>query len=477
MPIRTIRVRLTLWYAGILLLILGFFAAGIYFTMRRTLTENLDDALQNRAFLTEELLVFDSAGEPALTLTNDARDPNRGESFQRLLDARGTVLFDNSSSFGEVAIDDAAFAAALSGGRHTGTHSAGDEARVLSVPVEHEGAVVGVLQVGESTEDLNRTLERLLLVFAISLPAALVLSTVVGYWLASRALGPIDKITRAADDIGEHDLSRRLDLDLPDDEVGRLAHTFDRMIGRLDLAFQRQRQFTADASHELRTPLAAIRGQVEVLSKRRPKEIATYERVVDAIGDQAERMTRLVGGLLMLARGDADALPVEHEPVLIPEVVESVVDQMRPAAEQKGLVLQVKGEGAPEVMGDDDLLVQLLLNLVDNAIKYTDRGGVRVGWWTEARLVHIDVTDTGVGISAEHQPRVFERFYRVDVARSRTSGGTGLGLAICKWIAEEHGGTIRVQSTDSGSTFTVTLPLAQFAPQSHPSPRAATREA
>lgn len=460
MRVRTIRVRLTLWYAGVLLLILGFFAAGVYFTMRRTLSDNLNDALQNRAFLTEELLVFDVAGRPDLTLSRDARDPNRGESFQRLLDTRGQVLFDNSSSFGAVAIEQAAVARAMSGGRHIGTLRAGnDEARVLSVPVEHEGAVVGVLQVGESTEDLNSTLDSLLIVFAISLPAALVMATIVGFWLASRALGPIDKITRAADDISERDLSRRLDLNLPDDEVGRLARTFDRMIARLDAAFQRQRQFSADASHELRTPLAAIRGQIEVLAKR-PKEIATYEKVVETISDHAERMTRLVGGLLMLARGDADALPVERERVVIPELVESVAEQIRPAAEQKGLQLRVVGEGAPEVMGDDDLLVQLLLNLVDNAIKYTDRGDVAMGWRIDGRMVHVDVSDTGAGIPAEHQARVFERFYRIDVVRSRASGGAGLGLAICKWIAEEHGGSIGITSSDAGSTFTVSLPLA-----------------
>lgn len=460
MPIRTIRVRLTLWYAGILLLMLGLFAGGIYFTMRRTLSDNLNDTLENRAFLTEELLVFDSAGMPGLTLTNDARDPNRGESFQRLLDTQGRTLFDNSAPFGDVTIDESAVATAVSGGRHTGTSSTGDDkARVLTVPVQYQGSVVGVLQVGESTEDLDSTLNSLLIVFAVSLPAVFVLSTVVGYWLASRALAPIDKITRAADEISERDLNRRLDLDLPNDEVGRLARTFDRMIGRLDAAFRRQRQFTADASHELRTPLAAIRGQVEVLS-RRPKEIGTYERVVDTIGDQADRMTRLVGGLLMLARGDADALPVEHEPVLIPEIVESVADQMRPAAELKGLFLRVDGEGVPEVIGDDDLLVQLLLNLVDNAIKYTERGGVTMAWRADAQMVQLEVIDTGVGIPVDHQDRVFERFYRVDVARSRANGGAGLGLAICKWIAEEHGGSIAIQSGDGGSTFKVSLPRA-----------------
>lgn len=459
MRVRTIRVRLTLWYAGVLLLILGLFAAGVYFTMRRTLSDNLNDVLENRAFLTEEVLVFDSDGVPGLQLNDNAQDPNRGESFQRLLGTSGQVLFDNSGSFGEVPLDQTAMQRALSGRRHTGTVGSGAEAaRVLTLPVQHDGAIVGALQVGESTEDLTHTLRNLLIVFAVSLPAALLLAAGGGYWLASRALGPIDKIRQAADDISEHDLSRRLGLSLPDDEVGRLAGTFDRMIGRLEAAFQRQRQFAADASHELRTPLAAIRGQIDVLA-RRPKEIATYEKFVDTVDDQAERMARLVGGLLMLARGDADALPVEREAVLIPEIVESVAEQMRPAAEHKGLRLGVDGAGAPEVLGDDDLLVQLLLNLVDNAIKYTDRGDVTIAWRIHGRMVHIEVRDTGAGIPAEHQARVFERFYRIDLARSRASGGAGLGLAICKWIAEEHGGSIGIKSSDAGSTFTVSLPL------------------
>lgn len=459
MRVRSIRARLTLWYAGVLLLILGLFAAGVYFTMRRTLSDALNDALQNRAILTRELLVFDGGGQPGLPLNEDTQDPNRGESFQRLVGTDGQILFDNSASFGDVPLEQIAVSRALSGRRHISTVDAGDEqARVLSLPVEREGRIVGALQIGESTEDLDRTLRSLLIVFAISLPAALVLAAIGGYWLATRALSPIDNITRAADDISERDLSRRLDLDLPDDEVGRLARTFDRMIARLDAAFQRQRQFAADASHELRTPLAAIRGQLDVLSKR-PKEIATYEKVVETIGEQAERMTRLVGGLLMLARGDADALPVEKEPVLIPELVRSVADQMRPAAREKGLRLDVEGDGEPEVTGDDDLLVQLLLNLVDNAIKYTDRGGVVMRWRTGDRMVHVDVRDTGPGIPPEYQARVFERFFRVDVARSRAAGGAGLGLAICRWIAEEHGGSISVTSTEAGSTFTVSLPL------------------
>lgn len=456
MLLRSIRTRLTLWYLGILALILAVFAAGTYITLRRTLSENLDDALDNRAFLTRELLTFDAEGRPALVLGADPADPNLGEHFQRVFDRRGQLVFDTSPTFGDVALDATVIERALAGRRDIRTLGAGDhEARVATLPVERDGEIVGALQVGESTADLRDSLRMLLLGFGVALPGALALATLGGYWLASRALAPIDKVTRAAQDISARDLSQRLALDLPDDEVGRLARTFDGMIERLDAAFRRQRQFTADASHELRTPLTAIRGQIDV-ALQQPRDAAAYRDVLATVNDQVERMTRLVSGLLMLARTDAGALAPERAPVDVAALLRDVAAQVRPLAVEKGLTLLVEAQDGAMVQGDEGLLLQMLMNLADNAIKYTADGSVRLRCEAAAGSVTITVSDTGPGIPPEHRERVFERFYRVSA--SRAQGGAGLGLAICRWIAEAHGGTISFESEATGSEFVVRLP-------------------
>ncbi len=455
---RSIRFRLTLWYFAILAAILVLFSAGIYFTQRRTLDANLNDSLRTRATLINGLIDYDASGSPTLDLPSNPNDPSLGESFQKLIDPTGTVLFDNSAAFGHLPIDPSAFQEARTGGEHVGTLGSGDaQARVLTAPVSQNGRVVGILQIGQSTADLNSTMHSLLLILVIGIPASLVLASFGGWWVSSRALSPIDHVTTLAKEITGHDLSRRLNLDLPDDEVGRLARTFDEMIARLDALFQRQRQFTADASHELRTPLTAIRGQIDV-ALTRPRDANEYQRVLAAVNDQVDRMTRLVGGLLMLARSDAGALPLQREPVAVRGLVESIANQIEPLAIAKGMAVVVEAGDPSTVSGDGDLLVQLLLNLADNAVKYTDRGTIGVGWRTHEDDVEIFVRDTGLGIPADHLPRIFERFHRVDDARSRQRGGAGLGLAIGKWIAEAHGGQLRVESSGAGSAFTVTLP-------------------
>ncbi len=456
MMFRSIRTRLTLWYLGILTLILVVFASGVYVILQRTLSENLDDAVESRALVTRELLGFDAAGQPTLGLGGSS-DPSLDERFERIFDRDGELIYDNSPAFGDVLADTAVVDRALTGRQDFGTLGDGDqEVRVVTLPVERAGEIVGVLQVGEPTADLRDALRTLLWGFAIALPGALVLATLGGYWLASRALSPIDRVTRAAQEITAHDLSKRLGLDMPDDEVGRLARTLDGMIARLDAAFARQRQFTADASHELRTPLTAIRGQIDV-ALQRPRDAAAYEAVLATINDQVDRMTRLVGGLLMLARTDGGALTPERAPVDVAEIVGAVAAQMRPLAEAKGLTLSADAGAAARVQGDADLLLQMLLNLTDNAIKYTATGGVRMSCEAAGEAVTIRVSDTGPGIPAEHRDRVFERFYRVSA--SREQGGAGLGLAICRWIAEAHGGTIELEPSTIGSMFVVRLPL------------------
>ena len=456
---RSIRFRLALWYFAILAVILVLFSGGIYLTQRRTLNENLNDSLRTRATLLQGLIDYDVNGRPTLDLPTNPGDPKLGESFGRLLDPSGSVLSDNSASFGQVPVDAAALRRAGGGAEDLNTFGSGDAAaRVLTVPVSQNGQIVAILQIGQSTAELDSTLHNLLLILAIGIPLALALASFGGWWLSSRALGPIDHVTKMAQEITGHDLSRRLNLDLPDDEVGRLARTFDGMIARLDAMFQRQRRFTADASHELRTPLTAIQGQIDV-ALTRPRDAAEYERVLTAVNQQVDRMTRLVGGLLMLARSDAGAMPFAREPVAISVLAESVAQQIAPLARTKGIDVAVDAGDEVVVMGDEDLLLQLLLNLADNAVKYTDNGSITIGWRSDDGGVELFVRDSGVGIPADQLERVFERFTRLDNARSATDGGTGLGLAITRTIIERHGGEITIDAAPrSGSCFVVTIP-------------------
>ncbi|MHB8375502.1 MAG: sensor histidine kinase [Dehalococcoidia bacterium] len=458
MFLRSIRLRLALWYFAILAVILVLFSGGIYFTLRRALNNSLDDSLRTRATLIQGLIDNGPEGQPTLDISTNPRDPNQGQYFQRLLDPSGAVLFDSSAAFGKVPIDMAAVQQALQGSEPIQTVGSGEtQARILSRRIEQNGHVVSVLQVGQSMSELNGTLNNLLLVLAIGAPLALVFASLGGWWLSTRALAPIDRVTKLAQEITGHDLSRRLNLDLPNDEVGRLARTFDEMIARLDAMFQRQRQFTADASHELRTPLTAIKGQIDV-ALQRPRDPAAYQEVLAGVNEQVDRMTRLVGGLLMLARSDAGALPVERQPVNLRDLVESVAEQVEPLAHAKGLVITTAPGASSTIVGDEDLLLQLMLNLADNAVKYTEAGTITLGWETRPDEAELFVRDTGPGVPEAHRARIFERFHRVDDGRARDQSGAGLGLAICRWIAEAHGGRIRVDSSPAGSSFVVTLP-------------------
>ena len=458
--LRSIRLRLTLWYVFLLALILAAFSAGIYLTLRHNLYDNLDDSIQNRANVLLDIVRYEG-NQPTLAGVVSSNDPNQGESFVRVFDLSGRLIFDNSAAAGVVPIDPRAVESALVGKTVTRSANAGETFRVRTLPIERDGRISGVLEVGQSQDDVADMLRTFLFIVGIAYPLTLVVASFGGVFLAGRALSPIDNLTRLARHISAEDLDQRLNLQLPDDEVGRLARTFDEMIAGLDDAFRRQRQFTADASHELRTPLTAIKGQIDVALQRQ-RDPAAYRQVIQIVNEEVDRMIRLVSSLLTLTRADAGQVPLAFEAVSLPDVVGAAVEQVRPVASERGIELQLVSSPAVTLWADEDLLLQLLLNLLDNAIKYTPAGGqVTVGWNVGAVQVELWVRDAGIGIASEHLPHLFDRFYRVDKARSRAEGGAGLGLAISRWIAEAHGGSISVESAlGKGSTFTVTLSIA-----------------
>jgi heavy metal sensor kinase len=459
--LRSVRLRLTLWYVLLLAVILAGFSTGVYLVLRYNLYDNLDDSIQNRANTFLDVIWYEE-DQPTLAGRVSADDPNAGESFVRVFDVSGGVTFDNSAAAGDAPIDPLAVDRSLQGQTSTRTATVGDETmRVRTFPIERGDGVDGVLEVGQSQDDVTDTLQALLLILAIAYPVTLAAASIGGVFLAGRALSPIDSLTRLARRISAEDLGQRLELRLPDDEVGRLARTFDDMIARLDDAFRRQRQFTADASHELRTPLTAIKGQAEVaLSK--PRDAAAYRQVLQAVNEEVDRLIRMVGSLLTLARADAGQIPIASELVNLGDLIAAAVEQVRPMAEGRQLALGVTTGPAVTLQADEDLLLQLVLNLLDNAIKYTPTGGtVTAGWGIDDDRAELWVRDSGIGIAKEDSERVFDRFYRVDKARSRVQGGAGLGLSICRWIAEAHGGSISVRSEPGqGTAFTVRLPLS-----------------
>jgi len=329
---------------------------------------------------------------------------------------------------------------------------------VWAVPVMDQGAVVGLVEVAQSTEPAEQVLHQLLPVLAGLLPLFLIGSGLGGYFLATRLMKPIDLMTRTARRFSEEDLSARIGLPHTDDEFGRLAATFDEMLGRIEDSFVRYRQFTADASHELRTPVSVIQSILTV-TKRRPRSQEEYREVLDDLGAAADRLETLVSGLMVLSRTDAGASN-PFVTVNVSDLAADVVESLRSVAETKQLSLDADLEPELTIAGDSDALVHVLVNVIDNALSYTDSGSVRVAGRREPRGVVIEVQDTGIGMSQEHLARIFDRFYRVDPSRSRP--GSGLGLAIARSIVERHGGVIEAESTPgAGTLIRVVLPNAE----------------
>lgn len=338
--------------------------------------------------------------------------------------------------------------------------ASGEPIRVFTAPLQEGSRLLGTLVLAVSLRAEQSFLQQVLLSLVIALPVVLSLSAAGGLFLANRALLPVAAITSTARQISAADLSQRLDLNLPDDEIGQLARTFNAMLERIDDAFQRERQLTSDVSHELRTPLGMLKTQLS-LARSRPREAAELlQMMLDMEGD-VDRMTRLVEQMLTLARveqrGLSDLIPVD-----LGSLLKNVTGQFHESAAQRQIVLRLELPLQVNLIvnGAAEQLRQVMVNLVDNAIKYTDTAGVV----TISALRHWDkiefaVTNSGAGIPLEHLPHLFERFYRVDSARARSSGGFGLGLAIAKAIITAHNGEIKVESEIGwGTTFTVSLP-------------------
>ncbi len=451
----SIRTRLTLWYSLFLLGTLIITGAVVYAVLSEVLLDNFADQLEQEVLLAQAGVSKEDgrlAFDPAALSGYDDHD-----HFIRVATNTGTIIVDTSDPD-----DEAPF---LKVGDDPGktrfkwVELDGEPFGIAAVPVVIDGAVVGRVEIGRSRSDVDETLSTLRSIFSIALPILVGLAAVGGYVISGRALAPVDAITSMAANIRPDDLGERLGLDLPDDELGRLSRTFDAMLDRIEAAFERQRQFTGNAAHEMRTPLSLMQSQVE-LTLARPRKPAEYQEALTNLHGDIDRLTTIVSTLLALARADSEKLQLVREPTDLGEIVSIVVDSYAPQAEEAGVQLLDHSSPTPAEV-DDDLIVQLLVNLIDNALAHTPSGGtIMVGAGNSAGRACLWVEDTGNGIAAEHQPHVFERFYRSDAGRSRGEGGVGLGLAFCKAIADAHGGELTVVSEPGhGARFEFCLSL------------------
>lgn len=457
---RTLKTAFMLWTGGLFLVILTAFGVYIYIGMEDGLTDTVDESL---TLIVAQVIsgLEVSNGDVRLSdpFVQDPANTRLMDDFTiRLLTAGGETL----QTFGpEDSRESSYVSLPPKPGFSTFDDAGRDTSRAYTVRVEPSIGVVAIVQVAQSLDEVQETLQNLLATLLLGVPVLAMCAGLSGYFLAGRVLGPIDRVTRTAASIaeGRHDLSARLNFPSTDDEVGRLASTFDQMLTRLETAFRREHQFTADASHELRTPLAAVLAILDqIRAKRRSPE--EYERALADLAEEAGRLRILCESLLSMARvGGRDA--EAGEVIEIPALIGDVADSLRPLAEEKGLALMCNALGDLRVTGNRDEIVRLFVNIVENAIKFTARGSVSVtASLNTDKNVDISVADTGIGIAANQLPHIFDRFYRAD--QSRSTAGTGLGLSMAQEIARAHGGEINVSSSKGeGTRFTVTLPRAE----------------
>jgi heavy metal sensor kinase len=461
--ISSVRARLTLWYLLVFGLLLIGFSVLVYGMLSRSLYDRVDQSLSNAAqttaaeFMGEVKEFNGDARSGAVETLKELQVPN---IYTTIL-AYDRVLASNLPQAEQLLFQDALTPAGTTVGKISfqTVEGFGEEgARMAVLPIEAGGESY-LVAVAEPLHDLVEQVELIRRMFYVGLPATLLVAGIGGFLLAKKSFSPVIEMSEQAQRIGATNLQERLPVSNAKDELGRLATVFNELLSRLDRSFENMREFMADASHELRTPLSIIRGEADVALSQ-DRDPADYRESLTIIQDEARRLSRIVDDMLALARADAGQRPLNVQDFYLNDLVEEACRAMQVLAMRKGIALTLSPTEDVSFHGDEDLLRRLVINLLDNAIKFTPVGGsVSVQMVCEPNGVKIIVADTGVGIPAESAPYVFDRFYRVAKARSRAEGGSGLGLAIARWVAEAHQGSIDlVTSPGQGSKFTVYLP-------------------
>jgi two-component system OmpR family sensor kinase len=478
----SVRVRLTVWYSVVLAVVLVLVSVTTYLIVRNTSMQRTDSDL---AVLADSFLV---------TFQAEFADASSPQDSALLSAANQSMVEHRSNSDAFVVLGpDGEFVAASSGAISPGAQSDASVARALAsgdfqrFAKIGESAVVGLetirgehsrfraysrhfkangrpylLIVLHSLHAQNEMLETIRLTFTGMILVGLLLAGTGGYFLARKSLAPVVAMGEHAQRIGATNLHERLPVMNASDELGQLATIFNDLLDRLDQSFERQRRFIADASHELRTPLAILRGEAEVAMSQTGRKAEDYLESLGILHEQTSRLIKIVEDLFTLTRADSGQYPLSAEDVYLEELVADCAHSARTLAREKNIELSVDARAECLIRGDQALLRRMILNLLDNAIKYTTDGGrVDIACHTATAGFEVHVTDTGPGIPPGLHTRIFERFFRADPARSRSGreGGAGLGLSIALWIAEAHHGRLElVRSDASGSHFAVYLP-------------------
>ena len=464
---RSIRFTLTLWYLVTLSVILVLFSTFLYLTIRSRLYAEVDRELLAIAEAVASPTLEPFRNSPPSVLDQVLEDfigPKANGKIIQISDTSGKVYSHSKNLLQDhLPLDKQALKEAAGGLTSYQTYKGFYVVPIRSVtyPVLDNTRLLQVVQVAMPLDDAADTLNKILLVIVISIPSALVLFSYGGWFLAGRALKPVDVIVRSAQKISAENLSLRLEVVNPNDEIGRLAETFNRTLDRLENSFNRTRQFSSDVSHELRTPLTILRGETEVGLRwgGNPEE---FKAILQSNLEEINRMSEIIEYLLDLSRAEEGRLNLNMQRVDLDELIQDILQKTRLAADNKGITFTYSASTPTAITGDRHRLRQIFINLLDNALKFTPQGGdIRINLETEAGWVKVSVKDSGPGIPEQDLSKVFDRFYRVDQARNRNDGGSGLGLSIVKSLCEAHGGRVELQSTAGrGCVFTVYLPAS-----------------
>lgn len=474
----SVRARLTLWYTLVLAFVLVFLAVLTYLLYGHSISRRANSDLTQlaEAFAT----TFNAELAGGATVKDAARESILEHRFRStffvLMDDSGALLdssLDLPTTDGfkatpakEIPSFDAFRSlAASSKGKPDTTHGVRGGFRELAMPLSAGGKAYTLLAL-QSLRPQKEMMQDIRNTFFWAIPAALALASLGGYFLARKSLAPIAAMAAQAGSIGAANLHRRLPVANERDELGQLALTFNQLLERLDVSFEQQRRFMADASHELRTPVAILRGESEVTLSQPERSPDEYRQALAILHQESERLSHIIEDLFTLARADAGQYPVAFREVYLDELASEALVRARSLALSKNITLTSAIEPDLPVCAHETLLGRMLLNLLDNAIKYSPPGSaVTLACRREGANYLVSVSDNGSGIPAELQSRIFERFFRGDKARSRSDGeigGAGLGLSIARWIAEAHHGQLVLTRSDStGSMFTATLPRLQ----------------
>ena len=466
MTTRSIRFRLIAWYAGVLTGVFILLGALMYFDLKFFLESNLRDTQARRARQIADTLlarVRETGEGHVATEIKDLYEPEVNDRFIRLTRSGGTIVYvsgnPNDQSFDTTHLP---ALAAPSRKEFSQTVRLPGNTTLLIAALNYQtpdGARY-LIEVGAPLDPVSTMLDHLFLQLALGLPIAVVIAIGGGYLLVGRALAPVDQIAQKAEQITQHNLSERLPVAKTADELERLSISLNHMIGRLENAFLNSKRFVADASHELRTPLTVVRAELESMASNRGLA-PEFRETIGSVLEEVERLARIVEQLFALSRLDAGESRAEWVQFDLADLAATTAEQMSLLAEDRGIAVLCDAAQPVLVDGDRSRLKQVVVNLLDNAIKYTpEKGRIQLRVAAVDGHATLEVSDSGIGIPADALAHVFERFFRVDKARTRDPEGAGLGLSIVKSICTAHGATVEVESNGVGSRFRVMLPIA-----------------